>query len=227
MKNTLILLRHGQSLFNKKNIFTGWVDVPLSKEGIQEAIEAGNQIAHLAVDEIYTSTLIRAQMTAFLAMSNHSSGKVSVLIHPADTKEGKWGKYASYLEKDVIPVYADFRLNERMYGDLQGFNKEAMREKYGKEQVHIWRRSFDVRPPEGESLEDNAKRTLPYFEQQIVESLKKGKNVLVSAHGNSLRAIIMHIEKMSAKEVIGLEIPTGKPLIYSFEEGDFAKRPSS
>lgn len=224
MKNRLILLRHGQSLFNKKNIFTGWVDVPLSKQGIEEAILAGKQLKDLPIDVIYTSTLIRAQMTACLAMSEHSTTKVPVMIRSEESKEGVWGKvHSPECEKELLPMYIDSRLNERMYGDLQGYNKQATREKFGEKQVHLWRRSYDVRPPQGESLEDNTKRTLPYFQETILPSLEKGYHVLIAAHGNSLRAIVKFLDGLSNEEILGLEIPTGKPLIYEYGAGAFTK----
>jgi len=222
----LILLRHGQSAWNKRNIFTGWVDIPLSKEGVEEALEAGRRIAHLPVDVIFISSLVRAQMTAMLAMSVHQSGKVPYLIHPAS--EGKLSSWATiYSEKTVqecVPVVAAWQLNERMYGELQGMNKQEMKEKFGEEQVHIWRRSYAVAPPKGESLKMTAERTLPYFDKEIVPYLKQGKNVFVSAHGNSLRSIIMELDGLNEEQVVHLEIPTGEPLIYRYEEGKWLKQ---
>lgn len=211
----LILLRHGQSEWNKKNLFTGWIDIPLSEEGIKEAFRAGEEIASIPIELIFTSTLMRATMTAMLAMVRHSSQKVPVLLHTGEGKLDEWGRCTSEeAAQELIPVISAWELNERMYGELQGKNKQRMREQYGDEQVQIWRRSYDVAPPGGESLKMTAGRTIPYFENRILPELKKGKNVLVSAHGNSLRSIVMALEKLSEEEVLHLEIPTGKPIIY-------------
>lgn len=218
----LILMRHGQSVWNAANLFTGWVNVPLSTKGIDEAVEGGRQIAHLAIDEVHTSTLIRAQMTAMLALSQHKSGKTPVIQTPqmveqtstsGDVSMVDWSKTNGPLEQ-ILPVYMASELNERMYGDLQGLNKQETRDTYGDEQVKIWRRSYDVPPPNGESLELTAQRTLPYFSSAILPGLDAGKNIFVAAHGNSLRSVIMDIEGLSREEVLSLEVPTGTPIIY-------------
>ena len=188
----LILIRHGQSVWNAENRFTGWTDVELSERGVGEAERAGDILSEIRFGVVHTSGLIRAQKTAEIIMSrNNVSGK--------------------------IPVMKDQRLNERHYGDLQGLNKAETAEKHGAEQVHIWRRSFDVPPPGGESLKMNAERTIPYFEEEIVPDLKDGKNVLVFAHGNSLRSIVMHIESISPEEIVSLEIATGTPMFYKYD----------
>jgi 2,3-bisphosphoglycerate-dependent phosphoglycerate mutase len=194
---TLILLRHGQSIWNAANRFTGWTDVELSEKGEGEAAAAGEQLAEICFDIVHTSDLIRAQRTAEIVMDlNRASSNV--------------------------PTKRDHRLNERHYGALQGLDKDETREKYGAEQVHIWRRSYDVPPPEGESLEMCAERTLPYLREEILPDLEAGKNVLVAAHGNSLRSIVMEIEGLSKEEVLSLEIPTGVPLFYEFD-GTFTR----
>ncbi len=220
-KTTMILVRHGQSMWNKKNLFTGWVDVPLSPKGIDEALAAGKQIANYEINHIFVSELMRAQQTAMLMMSQHSSGKTPILQH----RTGKMAEWASiHSEKalaDIIPVTADWHLNERYYGELQGANKDEAREKFGEEQVHIWRRSYDVPPPEGESLELTAKRTIPYLKDEITPVLDSGKSILVAAHGNSLRSIVMEIEGLSKDEVLALELPTGVPRVYEYENGVF------
>lgn len=222
-KSKLILMRHGQSQWNKLNLFTGWVDVPLSSEGIEEAIKGGEKIKDIPIDVIFTSTLVRAHMTLFLAMLNHSSKKTPVFQH----KEGNLHKWATIYnkktEKETIPVYYSWHLNERMYGELQGLNKIETAKKFGEEQVKIWRRSFDVAPPNGESLKMTAERTLPYFKKEIIPFLEEGKNVFISAHGNSLRSIVMHLDNLSGDEVIKLEIPTGEPLIYTYDKGQWTK----
>ncbi|MGO8673989.1 MAG: 2,3-bisphosphoglycerate-dependent phosphoglycerate mutase [Capsulimonadaceae bacterium] len=186
----LILLRHGESQWNLENRFTGWVDVPLSPKGEAEAKEAGTYLKDLPIDKLYTSVLQRAINTAVIAL---------------DTA-GKTG----------LPTERDQALNERHYGDLQGLNKAETAAQYGDEQVHIWRRSYDVPPPNGESLKDTAARTLPYFNEHILPDIKAGKNVLVVAHGNSLRSIVMDLDKLTREEVLALNIPTGVPLVYEF-----------
>nr|ACU19466.1 unknown [Glycine max] len=200
---SLILIRHGESLWNEKNLFTGCVDVPLSKRGIDEAIEAGKRISSIPVDLIFTSALIRAQMTRGWSQ-----------VFSEDT------------EKQSIPVIAAWQLNERMYGELQGLNKQETADRYGKEQVHDWRRSYDIPPPNGESLEMCAERAVSYFRDQIEPQLLSGKNVMISAHGNSLRSIIMYLDKLTSQEVISLELSTGIPMLYIFKEGRFVRRGS-
>ena len=196
--SSLILIRHGQSLWNAANRFTGWTDIDLSPEGEEEAAEAGMKLAGNLIDRVHTSDLIRAQRTAEIILKlNEASGDV--------------------------PTRYDERLNERHYGSLQGLNKAETAEKHGAEQVRIWRRSFDVAPPGGESLEMTAARTIPYFVEEIVPDLEQGLNVLVSAHGNSLRSIVMHIEAITPEEIISLEIPTGVPLFYTYAEGSITR----
>ena len=219
----LILMRHGQSQWNKLNLFTGWVDVPLSQEGVDEAIDGGNKIKDIPIDVIFTSTLVRAHMTLFLAMIGHSSKKTPVFQH-VDGKMSKWGKiYNTHTTEETIPVYYSWHLNERMYGELQGLNKKETALKYGDEQVKIWRRSFDIAPPDGESLKMTAERTLPYFKKEIIPFLENGENVFISAHGNSLRSIVMHLDNLSEEEVVNLEIPTGVPIIYEYNRGKWKK----
>ena len=187
----LCLLRHGESLWNKENRFTGWVDVPLTDFGRKQAEKAGESIKKegLQFQIAYTSVLNRAIETLEIVMKTVQQN---------------------------ISVIKDSALNERMYGDLQGLNKEDTAKKYGAEQVHIWRRSYDVRPPNGESLEDTQKRTIPFFINCIMTDIKEGKNVLVVAHGNSLRSIIMYLDKLSKEQVLSLELPTSLPIIYDF-----------
>lgn len=215
----LILLRHGQSAWNKKNIFTGWVDIPLSTEGVEEALAAGARIKDIPIDLIYTSTLIRGITTALLAMTVHSSGKVPVLLHPGEGKLETWGVcHSAAAAADLIPVHRAWELNERMYGALQGCNKAEVRAQFGEEQFLLWRRSFATPPPEGESLKMTAARTLPYFTNTLLPLLKEGKNLLISAHGNSLRSIVMHLDGLTEEEVVKLEIPTGEPILYVCDE---------
>jgi 2,3-bisphosphoglycerate-dependent phosphoglycerate mutase len=216
----LILLRHGQSAWNKRNLFTGWVDIPLSRQGIQEAFDAGKQFAHVPIDVIFVSSLIRSQLTAFLAMSVHDEGNVPCVVHQEGGPLEEWAKIHSEEAKaHTIPVIPAWQLNERMYGALQGLNKQETKNQYGEEQVKIWRRSFDTAPPEGESLAMTAERTLPYFKEEIIPYLESGKNVLISAHGNSLRAIVMYLEDLSKEQVLELELATGVPLFYNYDKG--------
>ena len=199
MNSKLVLVRHGQSEWNAKNLFTGWKDPKLTDLGIQEAIKAGEllETRNLNFDLLFTSDLFRAQETGRLILEQIN-------------------------QKD-IEIIQDQSLNERNYGDLAGLNKDEAREKWGEEQVHIWRRSFDVPPPGGESLKDTAERVLPYFEREIMPKVKKSLNILVAAHGNSLRALVMHLENISSEEIVKLEIATGDPLIYEYSNGDFVR----
>tara|TARA_B100000459_G_scaffold68953_1_gene38027 strand:+ start:723 stop:1415 length:693 start_codon:yes stop_codon:yes gene_type:complete len=228
-------MRHGQSMWNAAKLFTGWVDVPLTNAGIQEAIEGGKQIAHLDIDEVHVSTLIRAQMTAMIALAQNDHNKTPVFQYsqPEGGLESVSENEARMIEwaqikgdaggANILPVHVSWQLNERMYGDLQGLNKDATREQYGAEQVHIWRRSFDVPPPNGESLELTAQRTLPYLEENIIPQLSNGNNLFIAAHGNSLRSIIMSIESLTTEEVLSLEVPTGVPIIYRYEADTWSK----
>lgn len=222
--NKLIMMRHGESTWNKLNQFTGWVDIPLSQKGIEEAIEGGKKIKDIPIDIIVMTTLIRSQMTAMLAMSQHSSGKIPLILHPEESKLEEWGQiYSEEAKAKCIPVIYCWELNERMYGELQGLNKAETAEKFGKEQVHAWRRSYNIPPPNGESLKMTAERSIPYFEEKIVPMLQKGNNVFISAHGNSMRSIIMDLDNLSEEEVVKLEIPTGMPIIYNYQDGIFTK----
>jgi 2,3-bisphosphoglycerate-dependent phosphoglycerate mutase len=184
----LIIFRHGQSTWNLENKFTGWVDVELTPRGIEEARSAGSKLKGYHFDYAYASDLKRAQETLKLALETAG--------HPP-----------------IKPVY-DKALNERMYGDLQGLNKEETVKKFGEAQVKLWRRSYDVPPPNGESLKDTAARVIPYFEKEIIPKLKAGKNVVIAAHGNSLRALIMYLEKMTPAQILEFEIGTGQPRLY-------------
>lgn len=183
----LILIRHGQSLWNLENRFTGWVDVPLTAQGIEEARGAGRKIKGIQIDVAYTSALSRAQQTLATVMQEAGLD---------------------------VPVIRDKALNERDYGDLSGLNKADTAARYGDEQVHIWRRSYDVAPPGGESLKDTRARTLPFFERCIMGDIRQGKNVLVVAHGNSNRSIVMAIEDLTPEQILKTELATGAPYLY-------------
>jgi 2,3-bisphosphoglycerate-dependent phosphoglycerate mutase len=199
----LALVRHGQSQWNLENRFTGWVDSPLTELGRQEARRAGEHLKGIQFDKAYTSALSRAQET------------LTIMLEVLGQKE--------------LPVVKDQALNERHYGALQGLNKKETADKYGAEQVHIWRRSYDVAPPKdrtelnpegiSESLKDTAARTLPYFYAHILPELKFGRSVLVSAHGNSLRSIVMDLDQLTKEQVLELNIATGVPIVYEIDAG--------
>jgi len=190
MKNVLVLVRHGESEWNRLNMFTGWQDVDLTEEGVAEAHRAGAMLkaegAH--VDLAFTSLLKRAQNTLKIILSE--------------------------LDQDKLPIVFDAALNERHYGDLVGLNKDEARQRWGEEQVHLWQRSYDIAPPGGESLKDTAARVLPFYTKRIVPELQAGKNVILVAHGNSLRSLVMQLDRLSPEQVKELSISTGMPLIY-------------
>ena len=190
MDNVLVLVRHGESEWNKLNLFTGWRDPDLTETGIEEAHRAGVLLKKeaLVFDIAFTSVLKRAQ-------------------HTLDIILGELGQQG-------LETIKDQAINERHYGDLCGLNKDDARKKWGEEQVHIWRRSYDVPPPGGESLKDTAARVLPYYDSTILPQVLAGKKVLVSAHGNSLRALIMRLDKLSPEEILKLNLPTGEPYVY-------------
>lgn len=227
-ESVLILMRHGESMWNEKNLFTGCVDVPLTSRGVEEAVEAGKRISNLPLDIIYTSALIRAQMTTMLALTEHHCMKVPIIMHHDETEQARtWSQiYSEDTKKQSIPVIKAWQLNERMYGELQGFNKQETAELYGKEQVHNWRRSYHVRPPNGESLEMCLGRAVAFFIEHIEPQLWRGRHVMVVAHANSLRSIIMYLDKLTSEEVINLELSTGVPMLYTYKEGNFIRRGS-
>jgi 2,3-bisphosphoglycerate-dependent phosphoglycerate mutase len=190
----LILVRHGQSLWNVEDRFTGWVDVPLTAKGVDEALAAGGRLKGISIDVAYTSGLQRAQRTLDLILEGMGV---------------------------TVPIIRDGALNERHYGDLQGLNKKKTAEKFGDEQVKIWRRSYDIPPPNGESLKDTAARTIPFFERAVLGDIALGKDVLVVAHGNSNRSIVMKLDGLSEAEVLELNLGTGVPLVYDLSvDGD-------
>lgn len=217
-------MRHGQSVWNQKNLFTGWVDIPLSSQGVEESIRGGEKIENLPIDLIFTSTLIRAHQTLALSLMHHSAKKTPVFQHEDNPKLHTWSQiHNPEIEKQMIPVYQSSALNERYYGDLQGLNKAETAKKYGEAQVKLWRRSFDTPPPHGESLAMTAERTLPYFQNTIVPYLNQGQSVFICAHGNSLRSICMHLDGLTKEEVLHLEIATGEPIIYEWNQSAWTK----
>ena len=195
MKNkNLILVRHGQSEWNQKNIFTGWENPGLTQKGREEAKLAGILINNLKIkfNYLFTSALVRAQVTGTIILDNVNQENVKIIKNKA--------------------------LNERFYGDLQGLNKDKCRKKWGEDQVQIWRRSYDIGPPGGESLKETGERVMPFFLNEIFPLILKGENIIVSAHGNSLRSLIKYLDKLSSKEIVKLEIPTGSPIHYLFDD---------
>lgn len=197
----LILVRHGQSEWNSKNLFTGWKDPGLTELGIKEAKDAGKLIADKGIlfNLMYTSMLTRAQKTGDLILREMRHPEITIIKNEA--------------------------LNERNYGSLAGLNKDDARKKWGDDQVHIWRRSFDIPPPDGESLKDTAERVLPYFKSEIMPKVIEGSSILIAAHGNSLRSLIMELDSISSEEIVNLEIPTGAPIQYIFnEDGSINKK---
>jgi len=212
----LTLIRHGQSIWNQQNRFTGWIDVSLSADGIKEAQRAAARLTGQRFDLAFTSTLLRAQDTLYEILKQNRHCNQYLCIHETGSE---W--YEHFVptagDRAETKIYVSEKLNERYYGNLQGINKDQARKQYGAEQVHIWRRSYDIPPPGGESLAMTTARTLPYFQSHITPHLQQGKHVLVCAHGNSLRAIIMHIEQMTAAQIIDYELQTGAPHIYEFD----------
>lgn len=217
----LILIRHGQSLWNAANKFTGWVDVPLSELGRAEATIASCKLQNYRVDVCFTSMLFRAIETAVICLTEVNDvcgGKIPIIKHNADDEDWHgWDKYEGNHENE-LPIFLSAALDERYYGDLQGLNKAKTREKLGKELVHTWRRSYDVRPPGGESLKDTRNRTIPFFRDRILKHIIEGDNVLIAAHGNSLRSMIMELENIPEEDVPSLEIGTGVPIVYDMDK---------
>lgn len=218
----LILVRHGESRWNLANKFTGWVDVPLSEIGIHEALITAERLNNIKLDVAFTSKLIRAHETLGLILAHQE--KTGIFLHESK-KRNFWSKHSKGVDFDEteLPIYSSDKINERYYGALQGLNKDDARLKWGKEKVFQWRRSYDIRPPGGESLKDVVKRAVPYFKNNIMPQIRKHKNVIVVAHGNSLRAIIKHIDNISDDEIPHLELQTGKPIIYEYDGGKLHK----
>lgn len=212
----LVLIRHGQSQWNLENRFTGWVDVPLSEKGIQEARNAGIKLRGIHFDIGYVSHMLRAIQTLHYSLVELRDPRTAIIYHE-EPRIYDWEHHSGNPDKE-FPIYQTTDLAERYYGDLQGLNKDEMRKKYGEEQVHIWRRSYDVRPPGGESLKDTYERTIPYYQTHIFPELQRDKTLLVVAHGNSLRSIVKFIEQIPDETIPSVEIPTGVPILYTFKK---------
>ncbi len=212
----LILVRHGQSIWNLQNRFTGWVDVNLSQKGIKEAKNAGKLLKDFKFDIAYTSDLQRANETLNLIL-NENPNHEEFIIHHNDKSYDEFT--LSKQDKKTIAVIKNPKLNERHYGDLQGLNKQETIDEFGDEQVHIWRRSYNIAPPNGESLKDTYSRAVPYFKSKILKKvIEENKTIIISAHGNSIRAIIKYLEKISNKDIPNLELATGQPIVYNISK---------
>ncbi len=213
----LILIRHLQSQWNLENRFTGWTDVPLNKDIDENQVkELAKKISSEKIDVIYTSSLMRNKSTVW-KIYNYIENRYPIFIHFQGEMQEK-GNFNRYEKENYIPVFVHNALNERYYGDLQGMNKQETMNKYGIEKVKLWRRSFEVAPPgNGESLADVCKRVIPFYKEYIEKDLEKGKNVLIVASHNSLRALVKHIEEISEQEIINLEISTGELKKYEFK----------
>lgn len=211
------MVRHGQSTWNLQNRFTGWVDVSLSRKGVLEAQQAAALLTEEYIDVAFTSTLLRAQDSLYEILRQNRHCAQYVRVHE---QSSNWYEHFTPTEDDEneLKIYVSEKLNERYYGDLQGLNKDWASKHYGAEQVHLWRRSYDIPPPNGESLQMAAARILPYYKERIVPHLQNGESVLISAHGNSLRSIIMHIEQMAPQQIIDYEVATGAPHLYRFDD---------
>lgn len=231
----LVLMRHGESMWNHLKLFTGDVDIPLTERGILEAMAGGKAVAAIDFDVIFTSRLVRSKQTALIAMTQNKHCAVPVIVRGGFHGHGKVGDENRLRLRDaaaqalqqaecrMVPVYADKALNERCYGDLQGLNKEAAIIEYGDALVREWRRSSDTRPPNGESLKDTWNRSIDFFELTIKPQLAEGKNVLIAAHGNVLRCIISHLSGLTVSEMLRLQIVTALPYSYSYDGSSFAE----
>ena len=220
----LILVRHGESFWNKEgyNCFTGWVDVANLPSGIEKLVRSAKIFSNFRFDIAFTSELYRGIETTMVMLAYNKVSGTPIILHRAD-KTSKWSKFYHHEFGRYVPVIKAWQLNERYYGKLQGMNKDKARKKFGKEQVFIWRRSYDTAPPGGESLKNTVKRVVNFFKRRIIPELKKGKNVLIGAHGNTLRALVSYLDNLSKEEVPKLEIEKGVPLVYIYKNGKFKK----
>ncbi|MDD5731689.1 MAG: 2,3-bisphosphoglycerate-dependent phosphoglycerate mutase [Patescibacteria group bacterium] len=216
----LILVRHGESRWNLANKFTGWVDVPLSRYGVQEAVDTAKKLKNIKIDQAFVSHLERAHETLTIILSRQEM--TGIFLHHDERKEN-WYLSKKYSEKKEILTHSSALLNERYYGDLQGLNKNEVRKKYGEEKVLQWRRGYAIRPPGGESIEDVYKRTIPYFTKRILPLLKQGKNVILVSHGNVMRTILKHIEDIPVDYLPHLDLPSAKPIIYKYGKKGFSR----
>ncbi len=217
----LILVRHGESRWNLSNRFTGWVDVPLSEKGIREAERCAIHCKRYEYSAAFTSNLTRAQETLLIILSKQE--RTGVFQHEDDPRYSRWIRGSNYSDHNDIPIFASTALNERYYGALQGMEKDAAEQKYGKKKVLAWRRGYTDKPPRGESLEEAHARMHPYLMKKILPRVKRGENILVTAHGNTLRAAIKHLEGISEDQIAFVDLPQAKPLVYKFRHGRFER----
>ncbi|MCR4278642.1 MAG: histidine phosphatase family protein [bacterium] len=218
----IALVRHGESRWNLSNRFTGWVDVPLTENGIKEAEKCSKQLKKYNFDVAYTSELIRAQTTLTIILARQN--RTGIFQHEGNKKYSAWTCGSNTCSTNDLPIYSSNLLNERYYGLLQGMDKDEAIKKYGATKVLAWRRGFDDRPPEGESLKDVVKRVSPYFKNRILKSLKQKENVLVAGHGNLLRAVMMHLNGFTEEDIPFIDLPKGKPVLYEYKRGTFVCR---
>ncbi len=217
----LVLVRHGESRWNQCNRFTGWVDVPLSEEGIKEAERCAKHCKNFQFKAAFTSSLERAHETLHIILALQD--RTGIVQHPDDKRYSTWLHKSNHCDKGDIPVFESRALNERYYGDLQGMDKAQAEKQFGKEIVRMWRRSYIQRPPKGESLKDAFQRTYPYFTRMIVPCLKNGDDGLVAVHGNTMLALIKKIEGISEEDISYLDLPEAKPIAYLFKNGRYER----
>lgn len=220
-KGTLVIVRHGQSRFNELNIFTGWLDVPLSEQGIKEAHNVANHCENFDYDAVFTSHLKRAHETLSVILSKQK--KIGVFQHQSDKQYNISGDIDSKMNNKILSVYTNKALNERAYGTLQGKDKEKAAETYGESQVFKWRRGFSDRPPQGESLKDVYDRVVPYLNKTVIPRLESGETVLVVSHGNTLRALIKFLENIEDDKIPYVNLPLGHPLVYEYKDGNIKR----
>lgn len=217
----LVLVRHGESRWNQCNRFTGWVDVPLSENGIKEAQGCAEHCKRFQFDSAFTSDLERARQTLLIILS--LQGHTAIVQHPEDSRYRRWTRLSNRCGGNDIPVFTSPLLNERFYGALQGLEKSAAERRFGKENIFQWRRGFTDRPPDGETLKETFKRVHPYFVRRILPRVRRGETVFLAGHGNTLRGIIKYLENIGDEDVVFLDLPHGHPLVYTFRRGHFIR----
>ncbi|MBI5654126.1 histidine phosphatase family protein [Candidatus Uhrbacteria bacterium] len=217
----LVLVRHGESRWNLSNRFTGWIDIPLSENGIKEAGRCAVHCKDFDYSAAYTSTLTRAQETLLIILSGQA--RTGIFQHADDTRYSGWIRNSNRRVGDDIPIFSSSALNERYYGMLQGMDKTAAERKYGKDKVKAWRRGYADKPPHGESLEEAHARMHPYLVRNILPKVRRGETVLVTAHGNTLRAAIKHLEGISDQDISYVDLPEAKPLVYEYSRGRYQR----
>lgn len=218
----MVLVRHGESRWNLCNRFTGWVDVPLSENGVKEAQRCAAHCKQYQFKAVYTSVLSRAESTCHIILS--AQGSTGIVQHKENRRYGRWIAISNHCSTADIPVFESMTLNERYYGDLQGMDKDMAEKKYGREKVFAWRRGYTSKPPGGgESLQDVVMRTLPFVKRNIIPRMKRREEVLLVAHGNTLRAVIKFLENLSAEEIAFIDLPEAHPIVYSYEREIFKR----